>query len=75
MYNPFIQAETRYSVNGTDESLYSFGIIDFLQYFSLEKKLELIYKRIKGKKNISVCSPSVYSSRFSSFIEVECFES
>ena len=75
IYKPEIKVESRYRVDGTDETLYSLGIIDFLQCYSFEKKIELFYKRIQGKRNVSVCSASTYSSRFSSFIELEFFES
>lgn len=60
--------DSRYAIKGADGSSYSLGIIDFLQQYSFEKKMELIYKRMKGKVNTSVCSSRKYSVRFLSFI-------
>ena len=71
IYSENINNESRYNMYGSNQKLYSLGIIDFLQEYSFEKKLELLVKRIKGKVNTSVCSSVKYSRRFLTFIGQE----
>ena len=66
-YDENIKYYSRYSLDGDNQS-YSFGIIDFLQGYTLSKKIELAYKKMKCKKNLSVCSPDIYAARFQGFI-------
>jgi hypothetical protein len=65
--NPEVNSFSRYEIS--KDPTYLIGLIDFLQEYTLFKKLELAYKKLKGKTNTSVCSPSHYSSRFLLFIE------
>ncbi|OMJ77008.1 hypothetical protein SteCoe_23487 [Stentor coeruleus] len=60
---------SRYYTDGLQGNSYCIGVIDFLQDYTFRKKLELIFKRVKGKVNTSVCSPSIYSERFIKFIK------
>lgn len=60
---------TRYYTDGIGERSYCIGVIDFLQEYTIGKKLELLFKRLKGKVNTSVCSPSKYSERFVEFLK------
>lgn len=69
-YSEKISLGSRYYTDGLQGNSYCIGIIDFLQEYTLRKKLELIFKRIKGKVNTSVCSPSKYSERFIKFIKI-----
>ena len=55
-------------LEGTGEYSYSIGIIDFLQLYTLSKKIELFYKKIRCKKSLSVCSPNRYALRFNEFM-------
>ena len=66
-YSDKTESDNRYFIEGTLES-YSIGIIDFLQQYTLSKKLELLYKKLKGKKNLSVCPPNKYSLRLIQFL-------
>ena len=70
IYQDHTKIQFRYIIQGKLQ--YAIGIIDFLQEYSLPKKLELLFKKIKGKSNTSVCSPGRYSSRFLSFISSIC---
>jgi hypothetical protein len=60
---------TRYYTDGIGERSYCIGVIDFLQEYTIGKKIELLFKRLKGKVNTSVCSPSKYSERFVEFLK------
>jgi hypothetical protein len=62
------EMKSRYYLEGFENRSYSIGIIDFLQEFTLGKRLELLWKRIKGKMDTSVCSPRKYASRFTNFM-------
>ncbi|OMJ94837.1 hypothetical protein SteCoe_1858 [Stentor coeruleus] len=59
----------RYYIDGIGEKSYCIGIIDFLQEYTIWKKIELLIKRLEGKVNASVCSPSKYSERFVEFLK------
>lgn len=61
--------ESRYYLEGLDGNGYSLGIIDFLQEYTISKKFEVLFKRMKGQMNTSACSPGKYSRRFVEFLE------
>ena len=67
-YSEKVDSTSRYIVEGDNQFQYSMGVIDFLQQFTLSKKLELAYKKMKCKKNLSVCPPDKYAARFIEFI-------
>ena len=67
-YPPTVRNENRYPLKGYNHDSYSIGLIDFLQQYTLSKKLELTYKKLKCKKNLSVCPAFQYSERFMAFI-------
>ena len=52
-----------------------FGIIDYLQQFTFDKKVESFIKRLNSnkKEEISCVAPHIYSKRFYNFIENEVF--
>ena len=68
IYEEPLSLDSRYYLEGAEGYSYCLGIIDFLQEYSLNKKLELLLKRLKGKVNTSVCSSRKYSARFLTFI-------
>ena len=68
LYNQKIKFADNYSLEGKNQELYSLGIIDFLQQYTLSKKLELAYKKLKCKTNLSVCPSHEYTERFINFI-------
>ena len=70
IYPERIGCNNRYLVDGEGELLYSLGIIDFLQQFTLSKKLELAFKRMRCKKGLSVCPSDKYATRFIEFISI-----
>ena len=67
-YSDEVECNNRYILEGNSQQYYSIGIIDFLQEYTLSKKFELIYKKMKCKKNLSVCPPDRYAARFNEFM-------
>lgn len=61
--------DSNYFIEGLENTSYSLGIIDFLQDYTLYKKLEVLLKKFRGFKDISVCPPRLYSTRFVNFME------
>ncbi|KDD73650.1 hypothetical protein H632_c1963p1 [Helicosporidium sp. ATCC 50920] len=51
-------------VSGPEPVLLYFGIIDFLQDYTLRKRLEKMFKR----EDASVASPGDYATRFQTFL-------
>ena len=64
IYTESFDCDNRYFLEGNNHISYSIGIIDFLQQFTLSKRIELAYKKMRCKKNLSVCSPRKYAERF-----------
>lgn len=56
--------------------IYHIGIIDYLQVWSLQKKLERLGKSIKNKKAYmkgSAVPPKIYGKRFADFMKTTVF--
>ena len=67
-YSRKMLVKDSYGLQGNEECSYSLGIIDFLQQYTVSRKLEVIYKHIICKKNFSMCPPDKYAERFMEFI-------
>jgi hypothetical protein len=53
-----------------DNEVYLISIIDYLQLFTLKKKLELQYKKFKAEENeISSVDPNKYKNRFIEYVK------
>ena len=66
-YTESVDFDHRYLLRGNYGQIYSIGIIDFLQQYTLSKRIELAYKKMKCKKNLSVSSPDQYAARLVKF--------
>jgi 1-phosphatidylinositol-4-phosphate 5-kinase len=65
--------DSRNRFTSSDNQVYHFGIIDFLQDWNLQKKIErqykLAFKLKKGNSSdLSAVAPEVYQKRFSDFL-------
>ena len=80
-YNPEITKQTktmRMYVSKDKKYVYYIGIIDYLSYYGIRKKIETIIKNFflckkENKTNISAVSPLIYSQRFFKFMTRKVF--
>eukprot|EP01025_Chloroclados_australasicus_P032684 TRINITY_DN3312_c1_g1_i2.p2 TRINITY_DN3312_c1_g1~~TRINITY_DN3312_c1_g1_i2.p2 ORF type:complete len:868 (-),score=148.82 TRINITY_DN3312_c1_g1_i2:719-3133(-) len=64
------QGEDKFQQGGGEAVILFFGVIDFLQEYSLSKKLEHNLKAItQDGKGVSVVNPTAYSQRFLNFMK------